>query len=40
MRACALANDYGLRVPDQLDDPQLEQAMIEMVGRYLFNDDR
>ena len=35
----ATANTYGLRAPDQLDDPQLEQAMIEMVERYLLKDD-
>ena len=35
----ATANTYGLRAPDQLDDPQLEQAMIEMVERYLLQDD-
>ena len=35
----ATANTYGLRAPDRLDDPQLEQAMIEMVERYLLKDD-
>ena len=41
MRAVsATANDYGLRAPDRLDDPQLEQALIEMVARYLLKDDR
>ena len=35
----ATANTYGLRAPDQLDDPQLEQAMIEIVERYLLKDD-
>ena len=35
----ATANTYGLRAPDQLDDPRLEQAIIEMVERYLLNDD-
>ncbi|MDE0366729.1 MAG: TetR/AcrR family transcriptional regulator [Gammaproteobacteria bacterium] len=35
----ATANTYGLRAPDQLDDPRLEQAMIEMVERYLLKDD-
>ena len=40
MRAVhAIANEYGLRAPEQLDDPQLEQAMIEMVERYLLKDD-
>lgn len=40
MRAVsATANDYGLRAPERLDDPQLEQALIEMVERYLLNDD-
>ena len=40
MRAVsATANTYGLRAPDQLDDPQLEQAMIEMVERYLLKDE-
>ena len=40
MRAVsATANDYGLRAPDRLDDPQLEQALIEMVARYLLKDD-
>ena len=35
----ATANTYGLRAPDQLDDPQLEQAMIEMVERYLLKEE-
>ncbi len=40
MRAVsAIANEYGLRAPDQLDDPQLEQAMIQMVERYLLKND-
>ena len=40
MRAVsATANDYGLRAPDRLDDPQLEQALIEMIARYLLKDD-
>ena len=40
MRAVsAIANEYGLRAPDQLGDPQLEQAMIQMVERYLLKDD-
>ena len=34
----ATANTYGLRRPERLDDPRLEQAMIEMVERYLFKD--
>lgn len=33
------ANTYGLRAPERLDDPRLEQALIEMVERYLLNDD-
>ena len=41
MRAVsATANDYGLRAPERLDDPQLERALIETVERYLLNDDR
>ena len=32
------ANTYGLRAPDRLDDPQLENALIEMVERYLLDD--
>ena len=40
MRAVsATANDYGLRAPERLDDPQLEQALIDMIERYLLNDD-
>lgn len=34
----ATANTYGLRRPERLDDPQLEQAMVEMVERYLLKD--
>ena len=33
------ANTYGLRAPERLDDPRLEQALIDMVERYLLNDD-
>ena len=36
----ATANTYGLRAPEQLDDPQLEHALIDMVERYLLRDDR
>ena len=35
----ATANDYGLRAPEQLDDPRLERALIDMVERYLLKDD-
>ena len=35
----ATANAYGLRAPERLDDPQLECALIEMVERYLLDDD-
>ena len=35
----ATANAYGLRAPERLDDPQLEHALIEMVERYLLDDD-
>lgn len=34
------ANTYGLRAPERLDDPQLEQALVEMVERYLLEDGR
>ncbi|MCY3811062.1 MAG: TetR/AcrR family transcriptional regulator [Gammaproteobacteria bacterium] len=36
----ATANTYGLRAPERLDDPQLEQALVEMVERYLLEDGR
>ena len=35
----ATANAYGLRAPERLDDPQLEHALIEMVERFLLDDD-
>ena len=35
----ATANTYGLRRPERLNDPRLEHALIEMVERYLLDDD-